>query len=83
MKNNWITKISAIVLASFIFFNSAKANETYATCYAGECEFLLSLWYDYAETLCMQTLVNEKVDTRPISFEIIETGQTCIVFNER
>ena len=55
MKNNWITKFSAIVLTSFILFNSAKANETYATCYAGECEFLLSLWYDYAETLCMQT----------------------------
>ena len=61
----------------------ANANETYATCMAGECEFLLSLWYDYAETNCMQTFFNEEVNTGPLSFEIIETGETCLVFNER
>ena len=72
-----------ILFLSFFLWSTAKANETYATCLAGEWEFLLSIWYDYAETDCMQTLINEEVDTGPISFEIIETGQTCIVYNER
>ena len=36
-----------------------------------------------AETNCMDTLFNERVYTGPISFEIIESGKTCLVFNER
>jgi len=75
---NIITTVFIILFS----LTTAKANETYATCIAGECEFLLSLWYDYAETDCMQTLINEEVYTGPISFEIIKTGQTCLVYNE-
>jgi len=76
-------KIAAIIFLSVFLWGAAKANETNVTCVGGACEFLLSLWYDYAETDCMQTLINEKVYTGPISFKIIETGQTCIVYNER
>ncbi|MDA9600039.1 hypothetical protein N9R96_00850 [Candidatus Pelagibacter sp.] len=76
-------KLLGIVVLSLFFSVTANANETYATCMAGDCEFLLSIWYDYAETNCMETLFNERVYTGPISFEIIESGKTCLVFNER
>jgi hypothetical protein len=76
-------KLLAIVVLGVLFNINLSANETNATCIAGECEFMLSIWYDYAETTCLQSLINERVHTGPLSFEIIETGQTCMIFNER
>ena len=43
-------KILIICLITGIFL-STKVFAEMATCFAGECEFYLSLWYDYAETL--------------------------------
>ena len=77
-----VIKFLWFLLISFLLSGKVNANETYVTCIGGECEFLVSIWYDYAETNCMQTLIMEEVDTGPISFEIIATGQTCLVFNE-
>ena len=54
-----------------------------ATCVAGECEFYLSLWYENAETYCMDNLMMEDVKTGPTSFIILDTGEECMVFNER
>ena len=75
--------IFGIIILVFLLNVKVNANETYATCFAGECEFLLSIWYDYAETNCMHTFFNEEVYTTALYFEIIETGETCLVFNER
>jgi hypothetical protein len=53
------------ILVLGVFFNiNLTANETNATCIAGECEFMLSIWYDYAETTCFQSLINEKSSYR-------------------
>ena len=49
-----------------------------ATCYVGECEFFIGIWYEYAETNCMQTLMMEEVEQGPLGFEIVETGEYCM-----
>ena len=54
-----------------------------ATCFAGECEFFIGIWYEYAETYCMQSLMMEEVEQGPLGFTIVETGEYCMVFNER
>ena len=54
-----------------------------ATCFAGECDFYIGIWYEYAETTCMQNLTMEEVDQGPLGFTIIETGEYCMVFNEK
>ena len=72
-----------IISIFFMFLFSVDAFSEMATCFAGECEFYLSLWYDYAETLCMDSLIMEDVETGPISFTIVDTGEECLIFNER
>ena len=62
---------------------SSNAYSEMATCYAGECEFFIGIWYEYAETNCMQTLMMEEVEQDPFGFEIVETGEYCMAFNER
>ena len=54
-----------------------------ATCFAGECEFVLSLHYEWAETNCFQTLIMEDVETNFLSFIIEETGEECLGFDSR
>ena len=54
-----------------------------ATCFAGECEFFIGIWYEYAETNCMQSLMMEEVDQGPLGFTIVDTDEYCMVFNER
>ena len=68
---------------SYGFIVSSNAYSEMATCYAGECEFFIGIWYEYAETNCMQTLMMEEVEQGPLGFEIVETGEYCMVFNER
>jgi len=72
-----------LISLAIILLLSSSAFSEMATCFAGECEFFLSLWYDYAETLCMDSLIMEEVETGPISFTIAATGEECIIFNER
>ena len=72
-----------IISIFFTFLFSVDDFSEMATCFAGECEFYLSLWYDYAETLCMDSLIMEDVETGPISFTIVDTGEECLIFNER
>ena len=74
-------KLLGILVLGLLWCSNVNA-ET-ATCIAGECMFSLNIWYEWAETLCMQRLVNEEVIVRIMSFEIVETGQHCMVFNER
>ena len=76
-------KLLGILVLGLLWCNSAYAVSARATCLAGVCEFLLNIWYDYAETICMDRLFNEEVDVGAISFTIVETGKRCIVFNER
>ena len=70
------------MVLGLLWCNVAYAIYYRATCDDGLCAFSLNIWYDYAETNCMQTLVNEQVIITFIYFEIVETGQRCIVFNE-
>ena len=65
------------------FFLSSNAYSEMATCFAGECEFFIGIWYEYAETNCMQSLMMEEVDQGPLGFTIVDTDQYCMVFNER
>ena len=74
-------KILGIVFLSFFFNNAAQSDM--ATCYAGECEFFIGIWYEYAETNCMQTLIMEEIDQGPLGFTIVETDQYCMIFNEK
>ena len=73
-------------LSLYVFlglFLTSNAYSDMATCFAGECEFLIGIWYEYAETLCMHNLIMEEVDQGPFGFTIVETGEYCMVFNER
>ena len=72
--------LSIVVLGLFL---SSNAYSEMATCFAGECEFFIGIWYEYAETNCLQTLIMEEVEQGPIGFEIVDTGEFCMVFNER
>ena len=74
-------KLLGIVVLSL--FLSSNAYSEMATCFAGECEFFIGIWYDYAETNCLQTLMMEEVEQGPLGFEIVDTGEFCMVFNER
>lgn len=74
-------KLIIILTLGLLWPNTSLADS--ATCMAGECEFLIGIWYEYAETLCMQPLVMEEVDQGPFGFTIVETGEYCAVFNER
>ena len=76
-------KLLGILVLGLLWCNSAYAVSARATCLAGDCEFTFNIWYDYAETICMDRLFNDEVDVGPISFTILETGKRCIVFNER
>ena len=64
-------------------FLSSNAYSDMATCFAGECEFLIGIWYEYADTNCMQSLMMEEVDQGPLGFTIVDTDEYCMVFNER
>ena len=72
--------LGIVVLGLFL---SSNAYAEMATCYAGECEFFIGIWYEYAETNCIQSLMMEEVEQDPLGFEIVETGEYCMVFNER
>ena len=74
-------KILGIIILS-LFLNSNAFSEM-ATCFAGECEFFIGIWYEYAETYCMQSLMMEEVEQGPLGFTIVDTDQYCMVFNER
>ena len=74
-------KLLGIVVLGLLLSSNAYAEM--ATCYAGDCEFFIGIWYEYAETNCMQTLMMEEVEQGPLGFEIVETGEYCMVFNER
>ena len=69
-----------VVLCLFL---SSNAYSEMATCFAGECEFFIGIWYEYAETNCFQSLIMEEVDQGPLGFTIVDTGEYCMVFNER
>ena len=72
--------LSILIICSLL---GGNAYSEMATCFLGECEFFIGIWYEYAETNCMQTLMMEEVDQGPLGFEIVETGEYCMVFNER
>lgn len=72
-----------LVILVLGLFLTSNAYSDMATCFAGECEFFIGLWYEYAETNCMQTLMMEEVEQGPLGFEIVDTGEFCMVFNER
>ena len=69
-----------VVLCLFL---SSNAYSDMATCFAGECEFFIGIWYEYADTNCMQSLMMEEVDQGPLGFTIVDTDEYCMVFNER
>tara|TARA_B110000037_G_C16957094_1_gene439340 strand:+ start:20 stop:253 length:234 start_codon:yes stop_codon:yes gene_type:complete len=75
-------KILGIVLIFFLVFNG-KVYSDMATCFVGECDFFIGIWYEYAETNCMDNLYMEEVDQGPLGFTIEATGEYCMVFNER
>jgi hypothetical protein len=72
---------SSIVLLGLLW--GANAYAEMATCLAGECEFFIGIWYEYGETNCMQSLIMEEVEQGPLGFTIVETGEYCMIFNER
>ena len=74
-------KLLCIVVLSLLI--SSNVYSEMATCFAGECEFFIGIWYEYAETNCLQTLMMEEVEQGPLGFEIVDTGEFCMVFNER
>ena len=68
------------VLVFLIFYsNFAQAIEVRANCMSGYCQFSLNVFYDWAETLCMDNLRNEPVDLNIARFTIIESGKSCFI----
>jgi hypothetical protein len=76
-----VKKLFGVVV--LCLFLSSNAYSDMATCFAGECEFFIGIWYEYADTNCMQSLMMEEVDQGPLGFTIVDTDQYCMVFNER
>ena len=74
-------KLLGIIIFSLLFGDSVDAAT--ATCMSGECDFFLSLHYEWAETNCYQTLFMEEVETNFMSFTIVETGEQCTVWDSR
>ena len=74
-------KLLGIVVLGLLWCGSVNA--TMATCMGGECEFMLSLHYEWAQTNCFQTLIMEEVETDFLSFTIEDTGEECLVFDSR
>ena len=68
------------VFVFLIFYsNFAQAIEVRANCMGGYCQFSLNVFYDWAETLCMDNLRNEPVDLNIARFTIIESGKSCFI----
>ena len=51
--------------------------------YLVNVNFFIGIWYEKAETMCMDNLFMEDVDQGPLSFTIKKSGKKCMVFNER
>jgi len=49
----------------------------------GECEFILSIHYEWAETNCYQTMIMEEVETSFLYFTVVDTGQECRIWDSR
>ena len=78
---NKIKKLLGITILSLLI--SGKAYSAQATCFAGACDFFFGLWYEYAETNCTHTFVMEEVEQDAFGFTIVETGEWCLIYNER
>ena len=78
---NKMKKLLGIVILSLLI--SGKAYSAKATCFAGECDFFSGPWYEYAETNCMDNFVMEEVEQEAFGFTIVETGEWCLIYNER
>ena len=76
-----MNKLLGILVLGLLLSSNAYADR--ATCFAGSCDFFPGIWYVYAETNCMDNLLMEEVDQDAFGFTIIETGDWCMVFNER
>ena len=74
-------KLLGIVV--LVLLLSVNAYSDMVTCFSGECEFYIGIWYEYADSTCMQNLTMEEVDQDPLGFTIVETGEYCMVFNEK
>ena len=74
-------KLLGILVLGLLLSGNAYAAS--ATCIGGECEFMLSLHYEWAETNCFQPLFMEEVETDFLSFTIVSTGETCLIFDSR
>ena len=78
-------KYLKIKIFAIIFFIQVSTNlyAATATCISGECDIYMSLHYEWVETNCMQSLFMEEVETSFMYFEIVDTGQSCIVLDSR
>ena len=74
-------KLLGIVVLSLLWCNVVNAAR--ATCFGGECEFILSLHYEWAETSCYQSMVMEEVETSFLYFTVVDTGEECRVWDSR
>ena len=72
-----------MILVMLFWCSNTFAITDHATCFGGECEFMLGLHYEWAETSCFQPLLMEEVETDFLSFTIVATGETCMVFDSR
>ena len=76
-----MNKILIIIVLSFLFNTNVRADT--ATCFGGECEFVSSNLYQWAETTCLETLIEEEVETNFLSFIIKNTGEECLILDSR
>ena len=72
-----------ILFLIFSFFWCNAVNGAKATCMGGECEFILSIHYEWAETDCYQTMIMEEVETSFLYFTVVDTGQECRIWDSR
>ena len=74
-------KLLGILVVGLLWCSNVNAAS--ATCIGGECEFFLSLHYEWAQTNCFQSMFMEEVETDFLSFTIVETGESCLIFDSR
>ena len=69
----------AVLIILVFNSNIANAIEVKANCMSGHCWFSLNIFYDWAETRCMDNLQNETVDLNIARFTIVKTGKSCFI----
>ena len=74
-------KFLCVIILNLSIFSSG--NSAKVSCSDGECEFINSVHYLWANTNCYETIFDKEVRTNVSNFIIIDTDRECQVFESK